>query len=460
MSDDDDRPGGAPSEGSGIEALQSQDASIWALLGVLLSTRTLPHIVMVLVLSSVLHVMASSGFETLSAIGFISLSTGYFLTGMLASNATVQRWTTLPDTSEDDSKGRFKSMISSFRICLFPLLASLCAVIGLQLLVSENGALGDWSSSLPLILSSLFVIWAIVQGRSFAKWLSTLAAQRLPPAEEGEGSTIVATSVALVVLVVLSYVILFVFEFLTDGASTPVGVIVENIVFYAFFAAIFAASFWLTRNQRSVAASQRHLHRFSSRWMLLSQAMVTWHLLTVWRHLSMTPSSVTLLIEELLLMMVTIIMAIWSLTSRSFRSSFRLVNTQNALPVGLAFGYAYAGSVAMLTTVLEDIGNVLIAGHIIVLLTFMWLQPKVLTQAIGDHDEGVKIQRIVAEATPALEQPEVVAEPSVTQEVPRQDADAPSSTSSDIGDDVTWSKSEPQTLAEGVQWDDEIELLD
>lgn len=457
-----EQPEETVSEGSGIEVLQEQNASIWALLSVLLSTRTLPHVVLILLLSSVLHIMASNGFETLSAIGFISLSSGYFLTGIFSSNSTVQRWTALPERAEEKSNERFRSMISSFRICIFPLAASLCALVLLQLLVGENGALGDLSSTLPLVLSSLFVVWAIVQGRSFATWLSTFAAQRLPAPEEAKGSLGISMSVALIVLILLSYALLFSFEMITKGASTPMAVLSENIVFYVLFAALFTISFWLTRHQRTIAAHQRHLHRFSSRWMLLTQAMITWHLLTVWRHWTMTPSNAALLIEELLLMMFTILMAIWSLTSRSFRSSFRLVHTNNALPIGLSFGYAYAGSVAMLTAVLDDIQNVMIAGHIIVLLTFMWLQPKVLTKIIGNHDESVKVQRIVANVTPA---PLVDEGGEVQDAVAPQDAETPaesdtSSAPSDIGDDVSWATKEPETLAEGVQWDDEIELLD
>ena len=45
-----------------------------------------------------------------------------------------------------------------------------------------------------------------------------------------------------------------------------------------------------------------------------------------------------------------------------FRSSLKVVNTDNALPIGLAFGYAYAGSVAMLTTVLDDVKTVMMAA--------------------------------------------------------------------------------------------------
>ena len=103
--------------------------------------------------------------------------------------------------------------------------------------------------------------------------------------------------------------------------------------------------------------------------------MITWHLLTVWRHQFITPNTAVLVAEEFLLMMFTVLMAIWGLTSRSFRSPLKLVNLNNALPMGLAFGYAYAGSVAMLTTVLDDLRAVMMAGHLVVALTFFWMQP-------------------------------------------------------------------------------------
>ena len=80
-----------------------------------------------------------------------------------------------------------------------------------------------------------------------------------------------------------------------------------------------------------------------------------------------------------------------------------MVNTDNALPIGLAFGYAYAGSVAMLTTVLDDVKTVMMAGHIIVALTFLWMQPKVLRSTMGHAEVVERIQQVVEDATVATE---------------------------------------------------------
>ena len=165
-------------------------------------------------------------------------------------------------------------------------------------------------------------------------------------------------------------------------------------------------------------------------------------------------------------MMFTVLMAIWGLTSRSYRSSLKLVNTNNALPIGLAFGYAYAGSVAMLTTVLNDIKTVMMAGHLVVALTFLWIQPRVLASTMGGVKASERIQKVVdkavlaAEEDPAVdevvasEQPEDGPAGGVGQVVAVAETDPKS-----IGEGISWSK--PEVLASDVSWDDdEIELLD
>ena len=62
--------------------------------------------------------------------------------------------------------------------------------------------------------------------------------------------------------------------------------------------------------------------------------------------------------------------------------------------MGLAFGYAYAGSVAMLTTVLDDVRNVMMAGHLIVVLTFLWMQPRVLKSTMGGMETTERIKHV------------------------------------------------------------------
>ena len=145
----------------------------------------------------------------------------------------------------------------------------------------------------------------------------------------------------------------------------------------------------------------------------------------------------------------------------------KLVNSNNALPVGLAFGYAYAGSVAMLTTVLDDVRNVMMAGHIVVVLTFLWMQPRVLAATMGGVKATERIQQVVEEAVPIVEaqalpegEPdEALDSATVSQTEDASDDSKDDTTPQSIGEGVSWT--DPDVLASDVSWDDdEIELLD
>ena len=454
------------SEPTNLEQLQQEDASLFSLIRILLSVSTLPHIVMILVLSSVLQIAAVNNLETTSALGFLSLSGGYFLTGLFASRATVQRWIQLPERG-DEERSALSRLLGSFRICLFPLLMAVVVFACLLALVGEQGALGDLTGVLPVALSSCFVVWAVVQGRGFGRWLSSIAASKLPDAKEREpGLSSRSTGTSFVVVMLITIVLLYAFEMLADSSTTMEGFLLSNLVFLGIVSAVFMLAWRRSREVRLRASSRVDFHRFGGRWMFLSQLMITWHLLTVWRHQFITPATALLVAEEVALMAFTILMAIWGLTSRSFRSPLKLVTTKNALPMGLAFGYAYAGSVAMLTTVLQDVRNVMMAGHLVVALTFLWMQPRILDRTIGHVESAEHIKRVVEEAVaapepsneapPSSEQPSPIqeAESEPTPDVPVESGDGVE----DIGEEVEWK--EPDVLANEVEWDDEIELLD
>jgi hypothetical protein len=172
-----------------------------------------------------------------------------------------------------------------------------------------------------------------------------------------------------------------------------------------------------------------------------------------------------MLIEELVLMVSTVFMAIWGLTSRSYKSKFRLVDEHNALPIGLAFGYAYAGSVAMLTNVLDDIRYVMISGHVVVILTFMWMQRKVLRSVLADHDSTVGIRRTVREAPMGGDSDGGHDEEHQVVDMGSGDAigeGEPSEDVTGIAVDEEWAKNNAKDIGGDVSWNSEdiIELMD
>ena len=97
-------------------------------------------------------------------------------------------------------------------------------------------------------------------------------------------------------------------------------------------------------------------------------------------------------------MIFTVFVAIWSMTSKGYKSKFRLITEENALTWGLAFGYAYAGSVAMLTTFFDDIKIVMSIGHAVVIITVIYVHKLVLGSVIEKDNTSVDVSRIMEES--------------------------------------------------------------
>ena len=110
-------------------------------------------------------------------------------------------------------------------------------------------------------------------------------------------------------------------------------------------------------------------------------------------------------------------------------------------------------------------------GHVVVILTFLWLQPRTLLSTMGLAATSERIQEVVDSAVPASEpapilhdEHEVSPEDSVSEVEPTDQPNSveaeptPADGSEPIGEEVAWA--EPEVLASDVDWDDDIELVD
>jgi hypothetical protein len=108
-----------------------------------------------------------------------------------------------------------------------------------------------------------------------------------------------------------------------------------------------------------------------------------------------------MVIEELILMVITVLLAIWSLASRNVSRGGKLFTSNNALFWGLAFGFGYAGSIAMLTS-MSGSGNLaktMAIGHIITAITILILHPFVLKKHLKNMGKDSEDEKI----TPTIE---------------------------------------------------------
>ena len=161
----------------GLAAMAEQDTSLFTLVRTLLHPRTLPHVLMLVVSSSLLFLATDGGLTAFSAVGFVSLALAYATAGTLSSVGSVRRWMALDPTEEvveesEPPSGLGKRVLNWLKICLFPLVLACLWAAALFLLLGEDGALGDQLGTLPLVLSGLFVLWSIVQAGSLSSCMS------------------------------------------------------------------------------------------------------------------------------------------------------------------------------------------------------------------------------------------------------------------------------------------------
>ena len=390
-----------------LDELTSQKTSIWSLIKTLLSPQTLPHIALIVMFSTTFYIIASiDSLTTYAAMSFISVSFGYAITAVLSNTEFVQKLTKLPSRELNDSDegqspsdqvSRLKRVIFSFRICTFPLVMSVFIMLGLMVLFSGDGALSGFESVITYALASLFIIWSIVQGRSFAKWISTVSVSNKPQSTEKRGKPMAQAIIHGLAILLIAFIGVCIFHLLQGDDIVPWEILIANLPYLV--ATLGLHVFAVIWSWKSRVAASRYVatSAFTWKWTLMAQAFITWHALTIWRHVEWAPitaNGAELFIEEIILMIFTVFMAIWTLTSRGIKSKSPLFNQNNALPWGLAFGYAYAGSVAMLTVVLKEITVVMMAGHLVVILTVLWMQRSVLASLVEDRDQDIEVKRI------------------------------------------------------------------
>jgi len=422
-----------------------------SLLKSLLSPSTLPHLLLLAVLSVVFFVLARVDAETWAAYGFIGFSVAYVC---LAPASKHERFGRILRYRKDTDSDSTAASGHRLRILILPMVTGTILMAAIYFLFGENGIFSQIGSFLPASLGGLFVVWAFAQGRFFG--LATMRAITVPAGGQSSAdgySPIPSLVMTSTLVVVLTLAVTEGFRFFLGGSSFTVWP-------YLFSFAVYGLCIYVTWGQRRKASMHSTTHTVARKWFWATQLFITWHVLSIFRSIDNTFSEPVMFIEELFLMIVTVFLAIWALTSKGEGSQSTLFTEDNALFWGVAFGYAYAGSVAMVTSVMEDVKYVLIGGHILVVATVMWSQRTMLESKI----ERINSDRGIAESVEHVEinngsnEVKLQAGRIQTDEsdsVPEE----PVTDEQSIGDPVDWSQQD-ESLGDSTTWDDEIELLD
>ncbi|MEC8143371.1 MAG: hypothetical protein VX071_07720 [Candidatus Thermoplasmatota archaeon] len=391
--------------------------------------------------------------EVWSAYGFIGFSVAYLCLAPLSKNERLGGLLRYKTNDELSEKPHFSAR---FKILIAPIVLGFVFIALIYVIFGESGVLSQVGSFFPATLGGLFVLWAVAQGRFFG--LATMNAINVP--QEGQSnpggySPVPSLVMTSTLVIVMTFAVTEGLRFVLRSSSFSVWP-------YLFSFAVYGLCIYATWTQRKDASRHSATHVVARKWFWATQLFITWHVLSIFRSIDTASTDTLIFIEELLLMIVTVFLAIWALTSKGEGSESTLFTRDNALFWGVAFGYAYAGSVAMITSVMDDVRTVLIGGHILVVATVMWSQRSMLEAKTSriNSDRGI-VQSVI---NLQIKEPSSEPEPSeigVDDEQhsePQNKEEAPDHKES-IGDPVDWNQT-PETLGDETQWDDDIELLD
>ena len=322
----------------------------------LLDPSTLPHVILIGVAGFILYMISSSGSDSLFALGiagFIGLSVGYALTAWMQEMNVIHKFSHFQPLPEKTSllEKILLYFIRIFSAWISPLMLGIIPFTLISLyLTSDSGK--DQAVYWGIAIAGMFVVWSFAQGRALSTSLRIFVQGRAVKIAsiERNSKRFTSTSIHMTIIGVFAAVTYWI---LVSGANSTEDMsfidMLGAILFALVAVAIQALLFWRTTDGRIADSRRKDTAAFGFAWGLFMQLFVTWHLLSALRRFMFEDWGLFLILEEFILMIITVIAAIWSLAKGAHQRGFKMFNEKNAVFWGLSFGMAYSGSIAMIS---------------------------------------------------------------------------------------------------------------
>lgn len=339
------------------------------------SPSTLPHLLSLGAFSGFLYIAMKVdlfGSEMQGSIIFLSLSVSYIFAALLTPSR-MGKWIFTVQKSDDGVLNRNYWLGGFSR--LIPIITVAGTIWLLSNLVLGNEQLGN----ARIFLALMFIAMSVFQGVSLAYgWVVySRKAQRSPRKSRAGG--IFSFGMSMVTVIVLIPLVWW-FGY---GAEDPRNSGFTQNIYWIFFLLIIALlGILLDRYTKSVRSGEGVDGVALDKAFFFIFLTSCWHLLGAWRRSPIwaDKSSGGMLIEEGILMSISIILAVWSMAKRGEKGGWKIFQGQSAVFWGIGFGFIYAGSISSLTALSE--GSLLTTtaiGHAITAMVMMGILPMCLS---------------------------------------------------------------------------------
>ena len=364
-------------DAGGVNGASESDS----LLRIFSSPSTLPHLLSLGVFSGFLFVTMKIdlfGSEIQGGIIFLSLSVSYFIAALI-SPSRLGKWIFTVQHGDEGILNR------NYWFGGFSRLLPIIAIAGTFWLASNLLFVEGQLSKARIFLALLFIAMSVLQGVSLAYgWVIYARKVQRSPRKSRIGG--VFSFVRSLVAVIVFSPLVWWFGYGADNPSNAG--FTENVYWILFLIIIALIGVILDRYTKSVRGRDGVDGVALDRAFFFIFITSCWHLLGAWRRspIAAEQSSGGMLLEEAVLMSISIILAVWSMAKRGEKGGWRVFQGQSAVFWGIGFGFIYAGSISSLTALSE--GSLLTTtaiGHAITALVMMGILPMCISW-IGQPD--------------------------------------------------------------------------
>ena len=365
---------------SSIKSTEVAKVTLKSILKDLFAKERRGHIFSIIIFAPTLYILSQKSIlsHPTSAIAFLSLMFGYVITAFMGLNEKTRPYLEKNMAVSDNKKNNsliFKVLyyiLSNMKMTTIPMTISTFIFIILLVLMGENKPLSTVGEFLPILLAALFVFWSASQAISYKNslnlWINNnIMIEGQETEFDSKKNMIVQLIIVAIIVAIVSSIMLSYFgtgEGLNSTTGVPIIIILVSIT-QGFI-------LWYSKDSRENLMKRKDGKKIEFVWGLALHLFAAWHLLSVYRRLVSTDIDAFNIFEEIVLMIFTVIMSIWAISSKGMTKNYNLFVSENVLFWGIAFAFGYAGSVTMLAVGLEgNISSIFAIGHFVTWITLM-----------------------------------------------------------------------------------------
>ena len=305
---------------------------------------TLPHFILLLLNASILYLLMKSNYGLIGAKGssiFLSLAISYCIAAYIYTTEFGLKTLKI----EDNGMGILttKYWFLAIKAVIPMILISLILIVVINLFFTE--------SEIDYFMSSLFIVMSIGQG------ISIITGGIIYYDGKGINRTSNNTENYRIIRVVFTIIIFIplIWWFGYGAENALEKNLVINLLWILYVITIGLVAYLLDRFTSNARNNLGLSGAKADKFLLFMIITISWHLLSAWRRNPILVESTDLLMlfEEGVLMLVTILLTVTALIKKGKKRGWKIFEEQSAIFWGVAFGYAYSGSISSLTILSE-----------------------------------------------------------------------------------------------------------